>query len=62
MELVFEVTLEADGGFCSECLTVDIFTQGDNWDELRENVRQAVWAYFFDSNSTQLSSITSFPR
>ena len=47
-ELIFEVTQEADGGFCAECLTLDIFTQGDNWDELRSNVREAVRAYFFD--------------
>ncbi len=49
MELVFEVTQEADGCFCAECLTVDIFSHGDNWDELRENVREAIRAYFFDS-------------
>ena len=47
-ELVFEVSQEADGGFCAECLTADIFTQGDTWDELRENVRQAVQAFYFD--------------
>ena len=58
MELVFEVTQEADGSFCAECLTVDKFMQGDNWDELRDNVRQAVRAYFFDSippNSVRLT-------
>jgi predicted RNase H-like HicB family nuclease len=47
-ELVFEVTQEADGGYCAECLTLDIFTQADTWDELRRNVREAVRAYFFD--------------
>jgi len=47
-ELIFEVTQEADGGYCAECLTVDIFTQGDTWDDLRSNVREAVRAYFFD--------------
>ena len=47
-ELVFEVTQEADGGYCAECLTAGIFTQGDNWEELRENVREAVRAFFFD--------------
>lgn len=47
-ELIFEVTQEADGGYCAECLTVDIFTQADTWDELRANVREAVRAYFFD--------------
>jgi predicted RNase H-like HicB family nuclease len=48
-ELVLEVTQEADGGFCAECLTADIFTQADTWDELRTNVREAVQAYFFDA-------------
>ena len=32
----------------AECLTLDIFTQGDTWDELCSNVREAVRAYFFD--------------
>jgi len=48
IELVFEVTQEADGGYCAECLTLDIFTQADTWDELRGNVGEAVRAYFFD--------------
>jgi predicted RNase H-like HicB family nuclease len=48
-ELVFEVTEEADGGYCAECLTENIFTQGDTWEELRVMVKDAVKAYFFDS-------------
>lgn len=47
-ELVFEVTQEADGGFTAECLTESIFTQGDDWEELRRNVREAVEASHFD--------------
>jgi len=45
---VFEVTQEADGGYCAECLTLDIFTQADTWEELRVNVSEAVRAYCFD--------------
>jgi predicted RNase H-like HicB family nuclease len=48
-ELVFEVTQEADGGYCAECLTENIFTQGDSWEELRRNVIDAVSGYFFDA-------------
>ena len=48
MEIVFSVTQESDGGFVAECLSLDIFTQGDTWEELRANVREAVSAYFFD--------------
>lgn len=47
-DLVFEVTQEADGGFCAECLTESIFTEGDTWEQLRANVREAVRAYYFD--------------
>jgi predicted RNase H-like HicB family nuclease len=47
-ELVFEVLQESDGGYCAECLTENIYTQGDTWDELRANVLEAVGAFFFD--------------
>ena len=47
-ELIFEVTQEADGGFCAECLSENIFTQGDTWEQLRANVKEAVHAFYFD--------------
>jgi predicted RNase H-like HicB family nuclease len=50
-ELVFEVNQEVDGGYVAECLTENIVTQADEWDELRNNVREAVAAYFFDRTS-----------
>ena len=54
MELVFSVTQEADGGFVAECLSHDIFTQADNWEALRANVREAVSAFFFDQPGPQV--------
>ena len=48
MEIVFSITQENDGGYVAECLSHDIFTQGNTWDELRANVREAVSAFFFD--------------
>jgi predicted RNase H-like HicB family nuclease len=50
-ELVFEVTEDSDGGYTAECLTENIFTQGDSWDELRANVKEAVEAFYFDKPS-----------
>jgi hypothetical protein len=47
-ELVFEVVQEADGGYCAECLTENIFTEGDTWEALRKNVVEATAAFFFD--------------
>jgi predicted RNase H-like HicB family nuclease len=52
-ELVFEVTQEADGGYVAECLTETIVTQGDSWEELRANVKEAVEGYFFDGPKPQ---------
>ncbi len=48
MEIVFSVTQESDGGFVAECLSHDIFTEGDTWEQLRVNVLEAVSAYFYD--------------
>jgi hypothetical protein len=49
-ELIFEVTQEADGGFVAECLTEPIFAQASSWAELREQVRDAVRGYYFDTS------------
>ncbi len=47
-EIVFEVTQEGDGGFVAECLTESIFTEADDWETLRRNVKEAVAAFYFD--------------
>lgn len=52
-ELIFEVTQEQDGGYCAECMTEDIFTQADTWEDLRTNAKDAVVAYFFDGPKPQ---------
>lgn len=52
-ELIFEVRQEADEGYVAECLTEGIYTQADTWDELRDNVREAVEAYHFDGERPQ---------
>ena len=51
MEIVFAVTQEADGGYVAECLSHDIFTQGETWEVLRANVQEAAAAYFFDQKA-----------
>jgi predicted RNase H-like HicB family nuclease len=47
-ELVFEVTQESDGGFVAEAPSESVITQADTWHELRDNVREAVRAFYFD--------------
>jgi predicted RNase H-like HicB family nuclease len=48
-EIVFEISQDADGGFTAEAIGESIFTQADTWEELRTNVREAVQAFYFDS-------------
>lgn len=53
MEIVFSVYQENDGGFVAECLSHDIFTQADSWEELRSNVQEAVTGYFYDQTKPE---------
>jgi predicted RNase H-like HicB family nuclease len=48
-EQVFKVIQEPDAGYVAKCLTEGIVTQGDSWEELRNMVKEAVEAYFFDA-------------
>ena len=52
-QLVFDVSMEAEGGYSAACLTESIFTQGDTWDELRAMVKDAVEGYFYDGPKPQ---------
>lgn len=47
-EIIFEIAQDEDGGFTAECLTEAIFTQADHWEGLRQNVKEAVAAFYFD--------------
>jgi hypothetical protein len=59
MEIVFSVTQEADGGFVTECLSHDIFTEANDWNDLRANVREAVSAYFFDQPKPSSTTVNA---
>jgi hypothetical protein len=56
-KLVFEVVQEADGGHCAECLTENIFTPGNTWDELRKNAVEATSGFFFDRQRPERARI-----
>ena len=45
-EILFEVTLEQEGGFAAWAVGHAIFTQGDTWEELRSMARDAVKCHF----------------
>lgn len=47
-EIVFLIEEAAEGGFSARALGESIFTQADTFEELREQVRDAVRCHFDD--------------
>jgi hypothetical protein len=45
-ELIFLVEEAPDGGFTARALGASIFTEADDWSELRSQVRDAVLCHF----------------
>lgn len=55
-EIVFVISDDPDGGFTARALGESIFTQGDTYDELKANIRDAVRCHF-DESQQRLSVI-----
>ena len=49
-EIIFEVTEAVEGGYDARALGYSIFTQGEDWDDLKAMVRDAVLCYFDGEN------------
>jgi predicted RNase H-like HicB family nuclease len=49
MELIFEIRDAEEGGYTARALGHSIFTEGDTWEELRDNVLEAVSLHFEDA-------------
>ena len=45
-EVVFEVTEAVEGGYGARALGYSIFTQADDWNDLKSMVREAVLCHF----------------
>lgn len=49
-EIIFEVTEdETDGGYSARALGYSIHTQGDDWEDLKAMVKEAVDCHFDDT-------------
>ena len=53
-EIIFEVTEAAEGGFDARALGSSIFTQGDDWADLKAMVRDAVACHFGDAGELKV--------
>ena len=53
-EIIFEVTEAVEGGYDARALGYGIFTQGDDWDDLKEMVQDAVLCHFDRESETKI--------
>ena len=53
-EIIFEVTEAIEGGYDARALGYGIFTQGDDWDDLKAMVKDAVLCYFDDGEAPKI--------
>ena len=49
-EIIFEVTEAVEGGYDARALGYSIFTQGEDWADLKAMVKDAVLCHFDDSS------------
>ena len=50
-EIVFQVRESPEGGYEARAVGYSIFTQGDDWEDLKYMMRDAVLCYFDDGEA-----------
>lgn len=53
-EIIFEVTQSIEGGYAARALGHSIFTQGDDWNDLKAMVRDAVLCHFEEDSAPRV--------
>ena len=53
-EIIFEVTESVEGGFDARALGYSIFTQGDDWSDLKAMVKDAVACHFDEGSELKV--------
>ena len=52
-EIVFQVRESPDGGYSARAIGYNIFTQGDDWEDLKFMMRDAVLCYFNEGEAPE---------
>ena len=53
-EIIFEVTESSEGGYDARALGHSIFTQGDDWADLKAMARDAVLCHFDEDEAPRV--------
>ena len=54
VEVIFEVTESDEGGYEARALGHSIFTQGENWSDLKDMARDAVLCHFGERDAPRV--------
>ena len=57
-EIVFQVRESPEGGYSARGVGYNIFTQGEDWEDLKFKLRDAVLCYFDDGETSQAIRVT----
>ncbi len=58
-EIIFEVTEACEGGYDARALGYSIFTQGDDWEDLKATARDAVLCHSEDDDARRVIRLHS---
>jgi len=58
-EIIFLVKEAPEGGFTARALGHSIFTEGDNWDDLKQAVQAAVRCHFDEGQQPRVIRLSS---
>ena len=64
-EIIFEVTEAIEGGYDARALGYSIFTQGEDWAELKAMVKDALLCHFDDNgvpDAVRVLLVKPFPQ
>ncbi len=53
-ELIFYIEESVDGGFEAKALDYSIYTEGENLEDLKKNIRDAVLCHFEEGEAPQV--------
>lgn len=53
-EIIFNIEEDIEGGYVATALGVSIFAQGENMNELRQNIKDAVLCHFEEAEMPKL--------
>ncbi len=53
-EIIFLISESEESGFQAKCLNEPIFTEGESFDELKKNIKEAILCHFDEGKAPKI--------